>query len=110
MMNTYNLAEVYVQLAERLSEEQLDDIVRAAQALPIRHISISDQLVFRAARLRASYELSAPGAVALATALQEEASLVTREPLACTIEGVSICPLRSSRVAPVTRQVVISLT
>ena len=95
LMNAYNLAEVYVRLAPRLSEEQLDEVVRVAQALPIRWIAISDDLVFSAARLRANYEIDAAAAIAVATAMQENAILVTPEPLAGAMEGVSVRPLRN---------------
>jgi len=104
MMNTYNLAEVYVHLAKQLTGEQLDQIVRAAYALPIRRIPVSDRQVFAAARLRAEYALDAATAMALATALEEDAALVTAQPLLHTPEGVAVCPIISHSDKPTPRQ------
>lgn len=104
MMNSYNLAEVYVHLSKRLSGDQLDEIVRAAYALPIRRIPVSDTLVFAAARLRASYEFNAATAMAVATALQEDALLITGQPLLRTPEGVAVCPVVGRNQAPSSRQ------
>lgn len=104
MMNTYNLAEVYVHLAKRLSGEQLDQIVRAAYALPIRRIPISDHLVFAAARLRAGYELNAATAMAVATALEEDAMLITAQPLLHAPEGVAVCPIIPRSDKPTSQQ------
>ncbi len=104
MMNTYNLAEVYVQLSSRLSGEQLEQITRAAYALPICRISITDHLVFAAARLRAEYQLNAATAMALATALEEDATLITAQPLLRAPAGVAVCPIITSSDRPTPRQ------
>ena len=97
LMNAYTLAEVYVQLCGRLNDRQLEEVVRAARALPIRWVPVSDDLVFAAARLRANYELAADAAIALATAMQEHAILVTREPVAGAMEGVTVHSLPTRR-------------
>ena len=100
LMNSYNLAEVYVELAKRLGdEEKLNEVLRVAQALPIAWEPVTDELVFAAARLRANYGIDAAPAIALATAIQENAILVTREPLAGAMEGVTVRPLRVKRGA-----------
>jgi predicted nucleic acid-binding protein len=100
LMNGYNLAEVYVQLACRLSDSQVDGIIRATQALPIHRVPVTDHLVYSAARLRTNYPLETETAFALATAMQEEAILITATPLLRSPEGVAVCPLITSQVSP----------
>jgi predicted nucleic acid-binding protein len=80
VMNVYNLAEACVALADRFAPEELDGLLRATEALPIRRVSASDRLLFAAANLRAMHGISAETAIAMATAEQEGATLVTGKP------------------------------
>lgn len=95
LMNVYNLAEVYVHLAARLSDDALDHITRVVQALPIHRVAAADPLVFAAARLRVRYGVEAATAIAWATALQEDAVLVTGQHLERVPEGLAVRTLVS---------------
>lgn len=88
------LAEVMVQLAQRFTPSEAERIMRAIRALPIDLISITDELIFAAAQLRANYGLDANQAIAAATAQREHATLLTRtmpvlRPKGLTVQAIT---------------------
>jgi ribonuclease VapC len=80
IMNEINVGEVYYRTAKDRSPTKAEAFLRVLETLPIRVIGNSFPQVLEAARLKARYPIADADAFALATAIREEAVLVTGDP------------------------------
>ncbi len=76
-MNEINVGEVYYLSAKNRSIRKADDALHLLEALPIRILGNTFSEVLDAARLKARLPISYADAFALATAIREQAVLVT---------------------------------
>ena len=72
-INVLNLGEVYYRLAKTKGENHSQAFLRDFKNMPVLTLSVSNRLVFEAARLKARHPISYADAFALATAIQEAA-------------------------------------
>ncbi len=79
-MNLVNLGEVYYRMIEKVGAPKAEERLGAFRELPIEMVQIREPLVMEAARLKAQYRLSYADAFAVATAQQENASVLTGDP------------------------------
>ena len=80
IMNEINVGEVYYRTAKDLSPAKADTFLRILETLPIRILGNTFEQVLEAARLKARYPIAYADAFALATAIREQAVLVTGDP------------------------------
>ena len=85
-MSIINLGEVYYRIAKVTDIETADDILRQIKFLPIEIISVRDQLVMKAAQMKARYPLAYADAFALATAIELKEAIVTGDPEFSSVE------------------------
>ena len=79
-MNEINIGEVYYRTAKGRSLAQADTFLRILETLPVRIVGNTFPQVLEAARLKARYPIAYADAFALATAIREQALLVTGDP------------------------------
>ena len=79
-MPIINLGEVFYRLCRVSSMKRGEEILEKIRLLPIRILSISDEEVMAAAKLKAKYPISYADAFAVAKALQSGAVVVTGDP------------------------------
>jgi predicted nucleic acid-binding protein len=77
LMNEINVGEVYYLTAKDRSPRQAEEALHLLEALPIRLLGNTFPQVLEAARLMAQLPISYADAFALATAIREQAVLVT---------------------------------
>lgn len=75
-----NLGEVFYRLCRVAGMKQGEGILDKIRLLPIKILSISDEEVMEAAKIKAKYPISYADAFAVAKALQTGATLVTGDP------------------------------
>lgn len=75
-----NLGEVFYRLCRVAGMKQGGGILDKIRLLPIKILSISDEEVMEAAKIKAKYPISYADAFAVAKALQTGATLVTGDP------------------------------
>lgn len=80
LMSIINLGEVYYRCARLKDIAFARELVAQLALLPIRVVSCTDDLVWRAAEIKAQYSIAYADAFAVATALKEDASIVTGDP------------------------------
>jgi ribonuclease VapC len=80
LMNEINIGEVYYVTARGRSLEQATEVLRRIETLPIRAVSNSFDDVLEAARIKARLPIAYADAFAVATAIREDAVLVTGDP------------------------------
>ncbi len=80
IMNEINVGEVYYRTAKDRSTAQADAFLRILETLPIQILGNTFPQVIEAARLKARYPIAYADAFALATAIREQAVLVTGDP------------------------------
>ena len=80
IMNEINIGEVYYRTAKGRSLAQADTFLRILETLPVRIVGNTFPQVLEAARLKARYPIAYADAFALATAIREQALLVTGDP------------------------------
>jgi len=80
LMNEINIGEVYYLTAKERSLAMADEFLHRLETLPIRACSNTFPQLLDAARLRAKFPLSYADAFAVATAIREQARLVTGDP------------------------------
>ncbi len=79
-MSGINIGEVgYIILRAKLTNN-LDDFLSQFLSLPIRPVPVDFDLVIEAAKIKASYPLSYADAFAVATALRNDAAIITGDP------------------------------
>ena len=75
-----NLGEVYYRICRLASAKKAEEIIGKLKLLPIAFISVSDHLVIEAAKIKGRYAVSYADAFAIATAIQNKATVVTADP------------------------------
>jgi len=75
-----NLGEVYYRIGRVTGIKQAEEMLSKIRLLPIRVLSISDEDVMGAAKIKARYPISYADAFAVAKALQSETIVVTGDP------------------------------
>ena len=79
-MHIINLGEVFYRLCRVSGMRRGEEILEKIRMLPIQILSISDEEVMEAARIKAKYPISYADAFAVAKALQSGATVVTGDP------------------------------
>jgi len=79
-MHIINLGEVFYRTCRVSSMKRGEEILEKIRLLPIRILSISDEEVMAAAKIKAKYPISYADAFAVAKALQSGAVVVTGDP------------------------------
>jgi predicted nucleic acid-binding protein len=79
-MNMINLGEVYYRTCRISSLKKAEDIITKLKLLPIGYISVSDHMIMEAAKIKGKYPVSYADAFAIATAIQNRATVVTADP------------------------------
>jgi len=80
LMSEINIGEVgYIVLRAKLTNN-LDDFLSQFLSLPIRPVPVDFDLVIEAAKIKARYPLSYADAFAVATALRNDAAIITGDP------------------------------
>jgi ribonuclease VapC len=80
LMSEINIGEVgYILLRTGLTNN-LDDFLSQFLSLPIRPVPVDFDLVIEAAKIKARYPLSYADAFAVATALRNDAAIITGDP------------------------------
>ena len=80
VMNEINAGEVYYVTARKRSPELAEEFLARLEELPIRLVSNPFSTVLEAARIKARFPVSYADAFAAATALIEDAAVVTGDP------------------------------
>ena len=75
-----NLGEVFYRLCRVSGMKRGEEILDKIRMLPIQILSISDEEVMEAAKIKAKYPISYADAFAVAKALQSGATVVTGDP------------------------------
>jgi ribonuclease VapC len=79
-MHIINLGEVFYRLCRVSGMKRGEEILEKIRMLPIKILSISDEEVMEAAKIKAKYPISYADAFAVAKALQSGATVVTGDP------------------------------
>ena len=80
LMNQINAGEVYYQVAKQNLSEDMDRFWNQLLQLPILFVQNDFDLIVEAAKLKARFPMAYADAFAVATAVREEASIVTGDP------------------------------
>ncbi len=80
LMNQINAGEVYYQIAKQDLTEDMGRFWNQFLQLPILFVANDFDLVLEAAKLKARFPIAYADAFAVATALKEDASVVTGDP------------------------------
>ncbi|MEW6379686.1 MAG: type II toxin-antitoxin system VapC family toxin [bacterium] len=79
-LSIINLGEIYYRIAKVAGLKTARNVLEKIRFLPLRIISASDNLVMKAAELKARYPIAYADAFALATALEHQAVIITGDP------------------------------
>jgi ribonuclease VapC len=79
-MHIINLGEVFYRLCRVSGMKRGEEILDKIRMLPIQILSISDEEVMEAAKIKAKYPISYADAFAVAKALQSGVTVVTGDP------------------------------
>ena len=79
-MHIINLGEVFYRLCRVSGTKRGEEILYKIRLLPLKILSISDEEVMEAAKIKAKYPISYADAFAVAKALQSGATVVTGDP------------------------------
>jgi predicted nucleic acid-binding protein len=79
-MHIINLGEVFYRLCRVSGMKRGEEILDKIRMLPIQILSISDEEVMEAAKIKAKYPISYADAFAIARALQSGVTVVTGDP------------------------------
>ena len=79
-MHIINLGEVFYRLCRLSGMKRGEEILDKIRLLPVKILSISDEEVMEAAKIKAKYPISYADAFAVAKALQIRATVVTGDP------------------------------
>lgn len=75
-----NVGEVYYRIGKLRNSKEADSVLKDLSLLPIEIMSVDDDTVLAAARLKMTYILSYADAFAAVTAQQKDATLLTGDP------------------------------
>jgi predicted nucleic acid-binding protein len=87
-LSTINLGEILYITERRGGIVRAQDALALIQQLPLQILSVDDQTVFAAAHIQASHTLSYADAFVVATAIQENAVVVTADPEFHFVEAI----------------------
>ena len=79
-MHIINLGEVFYRVCRVSGTKRGEEILEKIRMLPIRILSISDEEVMAAAKIKAKYPISYADAFAVSKALESRATVVTGDP------------------------------
>jgi ribonuclease VapC len=80
VMSRMNVGEVYYVVAKRHGHATAKSVDKQLYKMPVDFVSVTDELVAEAARIKADYPLAYADAFAAALALEHRAELVTGDP------------------------------
>ena len=80
LLNVINLGEVYYRLARQHGHPLAQEVIWQLEALPIQFYPCDQDLALEAAKIKADYPMAYADAFAVATALRENAVVVTGDP------------------------------
>lgn len=80
LLNVINLGEVYYRLARQHGHTLAQTIIRQLETVPIRLYPCDHDLAIEAAKIKADYPMAYADAFAVATAIKEDAVVVTGDP------------------------------
>lgn len=80
LLNVVNLGEVYYRLARQHGHPFAQEIVRQLEILPLQLYPCDRGLALEAARIKADFPMAYADAFAVATAIREDAVIVTGDP------------------------------
>ena len=80
VLHCVNLGEIFYLTAKLKNLDAAEVLLQRLQGMPVDVMSVSDNMVFVAARLKAQHRISYADAFAVATAIQIGAQLVTGDP------------------------------
>lgn len=87
-MSLINLGEVFYRIGQMRGEEAARETVEELRSLPITVLSVDEDAVFSAARLKIAHRLSYADAFAIAAAIAKNATLLTGDPEIRGLTGV----------------------
>lgn len=80
LLNVINLGEVYYRLARQHGHTLAQTIIRQLETVPIQLYPCDHDLAIEAAKIKADYPMAYADAFAVATALKEDAVVITGDP------------------------------
>lgn len=80
LLNIINLGEIFYRCARIQDMSSARDILEKINLLPIRIYPCPNELILEAAEIKAQYPIAYPDAFIVATALREEARIITGDP------------------------------
>ena len=80
IMSVINLGEVYYRIAQLENEQKADAAIQLVREMPIQIAAARESIVLAAAKLKARYRLSYADAIAVATARDVGARVITGDP------------------------------
>lgn len=80
LLSIINLGEVYYRLARHHGHPAAREVVRQIETLPLTLYPCDQALALEAARIKADFPMAYADAFAVATALREDAAIVTGDP------------------------------
>jgi ribonuclease VapC len=88
LVSVINLGEVFYRVGRLKGQQEAEETLNLIRRLPLRVLSVSDEAVMAAARLKIDYTLSYADAFAIAAGQQWEAVVVTGDPELKALQGV----------------------
>jgi len=88
LANIINIGEVYYRIARIKTEEVADRILEKISLLPIKIIPCRNDLVLKAAKIKAHYPVAYADAFAIATAISLQAVILSRDPELDSVKGI----------------------
>ncbi len=79
-LNIINWGELYYIVRKRVGKRQAEEAIALVEQLPITIVSVDDLLVREAAEIKADYPVSYADAFCIATALRQQAEILTSDP------------------------------
>jgi ribonuclease VapC len=86
LMSVINLGEVYYRIARQHGHPVALELMRQMETLPVRFYPCDHDLAIAAARIKTDHPMSYADAFAVATALREDATVVTGDPEFAKVE------------------------
>lgn len=80
LISIINLAEVYYRLIRKVGKEKANELIFSLEKIPLKTVPVSDNLVWRAAEIKAECSIALGDCFAVALALQEKAPILTGDP------------------------------
>jgi len=88
LANIINIGEVYYRIAKTKTEEKAEEIMEKIRMLPIKIVSCKDELVYKAARIKAKYPVAYADAFAIATVIDNQAVIISGDPELASVKKI----------------------